>query len=337
MGGHVPRRPQGGVSPVQGVHEGDARFAEAEGTVCQTNGSLQEIRYRTERQQRKMNILQLKLCLAALLGVGTAVVSLFSCSNSAVDKGMSVPESHSVVEVELSPPDPKLVELLRGFSYLSEEDDTCYDFVGRVINPDGGLIGTCVLIDPNVAITASHCVIEGKMDNTKIPRVQFGLGVYEVERIEICPLLKERDTRGFLGMTIVGDLAVLKLTKKVPTETLPVMANGVNCVRTYEEVKLVGFGHGVKKETVGDSLYTSGITVDYPEDIPMYGCFARPWFGDSGGPIFNSNGELVGILYRFSSMGEDPEGVAVEYVANNLGYYEGWIRIMRRSLGEPLP
>lgn len=261
-------------------------------------------------------------------------IATLACTTMGVGLPSSNKDSPPPVTVTVEPVevDPKLIELLRGFSYLPEFTDNCYDFVGRVTTPDGELIGTCVLIEPNLAITASHCVIEGKMDSSKMPRVRFGLGLYDIERIEICPLLKERDTRTFLGTTIVGDLAVLKLERDVPTETLPVMCKGVNCVRTYEEVKLVGFGHGVKKETVDDSLYTSGITVDYPENIPMYGCFARPWFGDSGGPVFNSNGELVGILYRFSAIGDDPAGVAVEYVANNLGYYEGWIGMMRRIL-----
>jgi hypothetical protein len=214
--------------------------------------------------------------------------------------------------------------LVEGFDLLPENGE-CYDFVGKVMTEDGGFIGSCVLIDSNVVLTAAHCVIPSDS-------LMFRFGDHDAKPkgIFFCPLMRVKPWIPFVDQQIVGDLAIVELQADVPTTTLPILNTDAHHVKTYEEVRMVGFGGGIKKMTQTESLYTSGITVDAPENIPLYPHFAKVWYGDSGGALFSDDGELSGIIYRLVITSE--HDTLVEFSASNIGYYSQWIELTRKVI-----
>jgi V8-like Glu-specific endopeptidase len=219
--------------------------------------------------------------------------------------------------------------LVEGFELLPENDE-CYDFVGKVVSEEGNFIGSCVLIDPNVALTAAHCMIPN--GDSKPSKVRFGDNEVKVKGIFFCPMMKTKPWNPFVGSHIVGDLAILELAEDVPTTTLPIINTNPFHVNTYDEVRMVGFGGSIKKMTKPDWLYSSGITMDSPENIPIYPHFAKVWYGDSGGGLFSDDGELSGIIYRLVISNESEK--LVEFTAVNIGYYSHWIELTRDAIRE---
>lgn len=233
--------------------------------------------------------------------------------------------------------EPTAQDLLRGFEVIPK-GDSCYDFVGEVISPEGKFIGSCVLIDPDILLTAAHCVISdwGKFDadNPTIDKdtvlFRFGEDIVGAKSIMVSPYLSATKWNEFTGTQVIGDFAIVKLEREVRTTALPIMNTSPWTISTYEPVSMVGFGHMIKKHTKHDEFYCSGITHDSPYNIPIYPQFAMIWFGDSGGPLFDMHGNLSGIIYRFVVTTENSH--LVEFSAVNTGYYYPWIRLMREKM-----
>jgi len=235
----------------------------------------------------------------------------------------------------LPPPDrttakeePTAQELLRGFTVL-RRTDPCWAFVGRVYSEQNDLIGSCVLISPTIALTVAH-VVYADWQTIRTPlTAHFGETRVAVREVIPCPALTIRPPTQFAGAHVLGDLAIIHLDAPVQTETLPVMPDEPCPVHTREPLRLVGHSYDIMKATADDALYSSGITRDEPESIPVYPFFANPSFGDSGGGVFDETGALVGIMYRFVLT---PSGEVMEFSVVNIGHYRAWIDSTVRRL-----
>lgn len=179
------------------------------------------------------------------------------------------------VVLPLQEEQPTAQDLLRGFEVIPK-DDSCYDFVGEVISPEGKFIGSCVLIDPDILLTAAHCVLPDWADfdakNTKVDNdavlFRFGEDIVGAKSIVVSPYLSVTRWNEFTGAQIIGDFAIVKLERAVGTTTLPILNSSPWSISTYEPVSMVGFGHMIKKRTKHDEFYCSGITHDSPHNIP---------------------------------------------------------------------
>lgn len=262
---------------------------------------------------------------APLLGSIAALVC--GGTSSLGDEGLTLPPRESAPERS----EKTAQELLRGFKVL-DRNDPCWQFVGRVCSAEGDLIGSCVLIEPTIALTAAHVVMESWESTRSSLAAHFGATVVPIREIIPCPGLRIDPPTQFTGEHVVGDLAIIHLDAPVATETLPVVTAESFPVRTREPIRLIGNSFDIMKITDDEALYSSGITHDVPESIPAYPFYANPSFGDSGGAVFDETGTLVGIMYRFIL---DPSGQVMEFSAVNIGYYREWIEAtVERLRGE---
>ncbi|MBQ8429647.1 MAG: trypsin-like peptidase domain-containing protein [Clostridia bacterium] len=166
------------------------------------------------------------------------------------------------------------------------------------IYPDGACAGSGLLIDNSYAITNTHVVCDGG-------RICKDVKVRICDKVVGAKVLVLGDDDGGDGDGI--DLALLKLDD-IPRNATPLTFADFNTVRNGEQVYVIG-------NSLGDgTCITSGIVSDKSrilngQRMLMTDCAING--GNSGGPIFNVNGDVIGVIVssRVQSDGSATEGM----------------------------
>lgn len=168
---------------------------------------------------------------------------------------------------------------LRGFTVIPHNEHTA---IGHLESGDGAMIGSGVLIAPDAVLTAGHCV-----DGETPPEYFVTNGqCYRIFKIIVHPLYKVEGVMLF-------DVAILILEEPCSE---PPLAISSTMPKRYDRITTIGWGGGIKKISNPDTFWHYGILTDDPLYFRFLTLDGTVWFGDSGGAVTNSEGQLVGII-----------------------------------------
>ena len=209
----------------------------------------------------------------------------------------------------LSNPPPKQNEIkkeLATHTYLDEFPFDPYPFVGSVRFTDNRLIGSGVVIAPNMILTAAH-VAEVSED---LIFVEYDGDAHCVSEIIYYP--------EYIPGTINHDIAILILETESDEQPVEFVEH------THKRMKLttVGYGTGRKRFSNYGVFWYYGRLVSNPQVMIMLPLNGSMWFGDSGGGVFTLNNKLVGIMSYFSV---DEKRRIFENGCASIEYYKNWI------------
>lgn len=151
---------------------------------------------------------------------------------------------------------------------------------------DQKLIGSCsgVLIAPNKVLTAAHCVDD--KDSCSGSQFVFGLTFStKITNAYKCKAITSIDT--------VMDYAIVELDRPV-LEAKPVKVSSRAALKTHETVISLSYPLGMRlKKDLGKitQLDLMGNTRYFRAEVDTFE-------GSSGSPLFDTQGELIGILSR---------------------------------------
>jgi hypothetical protein len=171
-------------------------------------------------------------------------------------------------------------------------------------------VGTAFAIGKNRFVTAGHVLVTGAGSQFGAPALRDASGnVFPIETV-----IKYSSGEDYAVFSVRGAPAVVPLaTRRRPPLNEPVFAVGN------------AFGEGV---VIRDGLYTS----DTPEELDgrwkwlRFSAAASP--GNSGGPLVDRNGRVLGVVLRKSANENLNFAVAIEQVVNGS---EAWAHFEGRS------
>jgi hypothetical protein len=196
------------------------------------------------------------------------------------------------------------------FEPFIEIENTSFGFVGSLRRPSGKVLGSAVLIEPNVALTAAHCLID-----TDLSFVEFAGKRYEID-YTMCYDEKSYDEH---------DIGLVFLSEDVSgVDPVGRIDDVLSKLRKWSHITTVGYSRGFKKVSSLSTFRYYGVLYNEENQIKMLPYSGSIWFGDSGGGLFwfGPNGfELIGILVSFSQV----DGVIAENSSTRVDCYEEWI------------
>ena len=205
----------------------------------------------------------------------------------------------------------KLDDADRTPSNLQTQTEVHFEFIehgtfpaaGSLYNIRDKFVGSCVLVTPNVALTAGHCI---ELGNLKYAR--FG---DEEIMIDIECLHKGYNGGDDLGMIILESESTHK-----PMSII----NAVDVIPDMFPLYTIAHGEGRKKISKDQVYHYYGILQNRPNEIVFLPLQTSVWFGDSGGALAyrdkNGNFVLIGIITHFSTMGDQIYECAARRVDN---------------------
>jgi hypothetical protein len=205
----------------------------------------------------------------------------------------------------------------RWFIPTTENHDP-YPSVCSLHREDGSTIGSAILIEPNVALTAAHCLDDGDV---------FSIIIGE-EYIMVKDTILHPDYSPTFG-SVSNDVGLVFLECGSIYE--PAKIGCVEWMYRYQNITTVGYAHSYKKYSKRGVFQYFGTIIEEPNKmkfIPRHG--ASVWFGDSGGGIFAKfNGEeyVVGVISTFTIMhGFENNEYVSECSAVSIAKYIDWIK-----------
>jgi len=218
-----------------------------------------------------------------------------------------------ITEIEVV---PEINPLDRWFVPTTENHDP-YPSVGSLHREDGSLIGSAILIEPNVALTAAHCLDSGDV---------FFFVIGE-EDIMVKETILHPDYSPTFG-SVSNDIGLVFL--ECDSNYEPAEMGCVEWMHRYQNITSVGYSHEYKKYSKRGVFRFFGVLESEPNEmkfIPRSG--ATVWFGDSGGGMFarfNGKSYVVGIISTFMVMyGFENNEYISECSAVNIAKFLDWI------------
>ena len=221
---------------------------------------------------------------------------LSACQTTAV-----IPQPETVVEE----PQKKT-----HFIETTEEFDP-YPFVGSIRRQDESLIGSGVLIEDDIVLTAAHVV-----EDTNNPFF------FRIQNEDI--LIEEIIIHSDYFMTD-NDIAILILACPASEKPITIITDEDILFRNSPLIT-VGFGRGYKKFSLPDTFFYYGTLVGDEDQIKFLPLKDTIWFGDSGGAVLTYVGgklKLVGIMSHFRI---NDEYKVFENSASSVQYFYTWIK-----------
>ena len=217
-----------------------------------------------------------------------------------------------VIDVE---PQREINPLDRWFIPTTTENDP-YPSVGSLHRKDGSMIGSAILIEKDVALTAGHC-----LDEDDVFSIVIGEEEIMVKKTILHPSYST--TSFFVG----DDIGLVFLECESMYE--PATIGCVEWMHRYQNITTVGYAQGYKKYSKKWVFTYFGTLVEEPNEIKFIPHGASVWFGDSGGGVFakfEGKEYVVGVISTFTIMRvfENREKVT-ECSATNIAKYMDWI------------
>jgi len=224
------------------------------------------------------------------------------------------PQTTTDIVIDVTP--PKVINPLdRWFTPTTEEHDP-YPSIGSLHREDGSMIGSAILIEKDVALTAGHCLDEDDV---------FSLIIGE-EEIMVKETILHPDY-SITSFSVSNDIGLVFLECESNYE--PATIGCVEWMHRYQNITTVGYGQGYKKYSKKWVFTYFGTLVEEPNEIKFIPHGVSVWFGDSGGGVFakfEGKEYVVGIISTFTIMCvfEDRE-LVTECSATNIAKYIDWI------------
>lgn len=153
--------------------------------------------------------------------------------------------------------------------------------------------GSAVLIAPDIVLTANHCVEQGILVTRFKGKDIVGKPVYQDES---------------------SDLAIVKLSE-LPEGVTPITLGVANI---GEKIWAGGFGAPDQEFKLQEGKLTGKrIGEDGGPESWVHGFRAR--HGDSGGPVLNAHGDLVGIVTQISDIEDKEHPDAITFFIEPMG------------------
>ncbi len=165
-------------------------------------------------------------------------------------------------------------------------------------SPSSSGLGSGVLIDKDRILTAAHVV-----DTARLIRVQFNDGL-QIPAVVVASLE-------------VSDIALLKLTRPHPNPVIATLADS-DLTRIGEPVFIIGSPFGISQTlSVGHlsgrmdrGMLAGGAPIEFLQTDTAINT------GNSGGPMFNSAGQVIGIVSFILSKGGGFDGIGFATSSN---------------------
>jgi hypothetical protein len=239
--------------------------------------------------------------------LATFIATINACKGIAPSTSSTQSDEKRSEVVETTPDQELPGCISRNFEVIQEGEHDSFGCVGKVLREDGELIGSCVLISPNAALTAAHCIVD---------EVPYWFETNMCERVKIkkaipCPAYNKTMAS--------NDIGVLMLETDC-TETPAIVGSYLDLTR-LELLTTVGYSFCIKKKSNLGTFFYYGTIVEDPTHMKFLPLSGTVWFGDSGGAVFESGGKLCGIISSFGLYGTQP----FENSATHIFLYQEWI------------
>ena len=191
-------------------------------------------------------------------------------------------------------------------TYLDEFPFDPYPFVGSINHSNGRLIGSGVVIAPNLILTAAH-VTEGRDD---LMFIEYDGDSHVVKEVIYHP--------SYIPEILEHDIAIVVLETESDEEPVEF----AEC--TFKRMNLItaGYGTGRKRFSNYGVFWYYGRLIGTPQFMIMLPLEGTMWFGDSGGGVFTLDNKLVGIMSYFQMT---DSGKIYENGCASVEYYRDWI------------
>ena len=176
------------------------------------------------------------------------------------------------------------------FSRVTQGNDP-YPSVCSLYSEEDELIGSGVLIRPNVVLTAGHCI-----DDDSITSVDFG-----DERIAVKKMVLHPSYSDALGRVLLEDIGLIFL--ECDSKYEPAKIGCTEWMVRHQPITTVGFSFGYKKYSKRGVFRYFGTIIEQPNVMKFIPRPISVWFGDSGGGVFTrfeGKKYLVGIISTFT-------------------------------------
>ena len=196
------------------------------------------------------------------------------------------------------------------FEFVDYDNDP-YPSVCSLSGVMGNVIGSGVLIAPNVVLTAGHCI-----EGNELSYVSFGQ-----QDICISETLIHPDYN--LKMRVPHDIGLLFLEHEAYGME-PALLHNDQFICRFAPITTVGFSFSYKKYSKPGTFRYFGIVMENIGEIKFLPNETSIWYGDSGGAVFTQHrGKriLIGIISSFMII----DGRIIECSATRVNMFRHWI------------
>ena len=228
-----------------------------------------------------------------------------------------------VVVVVEEEPIPRFLDTW--FTPTTIENDP-YPSVCALYQENGNLIGSGILIRPNVVLTAGHCI-----EDDDIFSVVIGDEEIMVKNTVLHPHYSETFGR------IQDDIGLIFL--ECDSDYEPAVIGCVEWLKRYQDITTVGYSFGYKKYSKPNVFRYFGTVVEEPNYMKFIPRPASVWPGDSGGGVFARFGGknyVVGIISNYVVIKAFNDRILIsECSATIIVKYLDWIEmeILKNEIG----
>jgi len=230
---------------------------------------------------------------------------LWSCVSTPAENNREVPPVPEVTD--------RVLEQMVSFWSIPSKTNDPYPAAGCLTREDGTVIGTGVLISPTHVLTAAHVATAEE---------QLIWEEYDGDTIPVCRILIHPIAE---DISVDHDIAILVLqseSNEVPHTDL-FGDDPKDTVSSFQSLKIVGYSFSTRKVSDDDVFTYYGRLMKEPHILYMQPINASVFHGDSGGPVYTEEGELIGIVTHFRLL---TNGKILDNGCASIEYYRNWVR-----------